>query len=66
MTDDDLFRWLMIAGAAVLLPIGIYHRLRAHTGEKIDRLQEPLYILIGVRLIGLVGAIGLVNGRRRV
>jgi protein-S-isoprenylcysteine O-methyltransferase Ste14 len=59
MSDDELFRWLMAAGAAVLLPIGIYHRLRAHTGEKIDRLQEPLYILIGVRLAGLIGAAGL-------
>lgn len=61
MSDDNFFRWLMIAGAVVLLPIGIYHRLRAHTGEKIDRLQEPLYILIGVRLAGLLGAICLLT-----
>ncbi len=61
MSDDDFFRWILVAGFVVVLPIGLYHRLKAHTGEKIDRWQEPLYILLGVRLIALVTMVGLVT-----
>lgn len=54
MTDDDLFRVILLVLTAAFMPIGFYHRLRAHTGEKLDRWQEGLLILFGLRLTGLV------------
>jgi protein-S-isoprenylcysteine O-methyltransferase Ste14 len=59
MTDDEFFRAILLAGVVLLLPIGLYHRLRAHTGEKIDRWQEPLYILFGIRLTAAVAGVCL-------
>jgi protein-S-isoprenylcysteine O-methyltransferase Ste14 len=50
MADDDRFRLAIIIVAAVFTPAGLYHRLRAHTGEKIDRWQEGVLILFGLRL----------------
>lgn len=35
------------------MPVGAYHRFRAHTGEKLDRWQEGALILFGLRLLGL-------------
>lgn len=54
MSDDDLFRVILFVLAAVFMPIGFYHRLRAHTGERLDRWQEGVVILFGLRLTGLV------------
>jgi protein-S-isoprenylcysteine O-methyltransferase Ste14 len=31
--------------------IGLYYRIRTHTGEKLDRRQEGLFILIGLRVV---------------
>jgi len=42
------------------MPIGIYHRWRARTGEKLDRRQEGLFIAITLRLLGVVGIVGLI------
>lgn len=53
MTDDDPFRLALIALAAVFMPVGAYHRIRAHTGEKIDRWQEGTFTLFGLRLTAL-------------
>jgi protein-S-isoprenylcysteine O-methyltransferase Ste14 len=60
MSDDPLFRMILLAGVAVLMPIGIYHRLRSRTAETLDRRQEGLFILIALRLGGLAGIIGLI------
>jgi len=40
--------------ALVTMPVGLYHRIRAETGEKIDRWQEGVVILVGLRLTALV------------
>ena len=38
MTDDDTFRLVLLAGLAAVLPVAVYHRVRAHAGgEKLDR-----------------------------
>ena len=37
---DDLARIILLAGLAVVMPVGIYHRVRAHTDERLDRRQE--------------------------
>ena len=57
---DDPFRLVLIVGACVLLPIMLYHRLRAHTGETLDRRQEGLFILFTLRPIGLSMMAGLI------
>jgi protein-S-isoprenylcysteine O-methyltransferase Ste14 len=49
MSDDDPFRLAIVVWAAVFGPFGAYHRIRAHTGEKIDRWQEGVFILFGLR-----------------
>src|SRR5438876_6154093 len=59
MTTDDPFRVTLIILAAMFIPIGLYHRLRAHTGEKIDRWQEGVVILIGLRLTALFMFVGV-------
>ena len=59
MNDDQLFRLIMLAGFAILLPIGIYHRLKSRTGEKLDRRQEGWFILVTLRLCGITGMFGV-------
>jgi protein-S-isoprenylcysteine O-methyltransferase Ste14 len=60
MSDDQLFRLILLAGFVLFMPVGAYHRLKARTGEKLDRRQEGLFILVSLRLAGLVGAAGLI------
>jgi protein-S-isoprenylcysteine O-methyltransferase Ste14 len=58
--SDVQSRYILMVGLLVLLSIGVFHRLRARTGEKLDRLQEGLFILIALRLTALAGVIALV------
>ena len=60
MSDDQLFRLILLAGFFIFMPIGIYHRLQARTGEKLDRRQEGLFIMITLRLVGVAGVAGLI------
>lgn len=60
MSDEQTFRLILLAGLVILMPIGIYHRLKARTGEKLDRRQEGLFILVTLRLMGLASMAGLV------
>lgn len=60
MNDDQLFRWVLLAGVALFMPVGIYHRLKARTEEKLDRRQEGLFILVTLRLAGAAGTAGLI------
>jgi protein-S-isoprenylcysteine O-methyltransferase Ste14 len=50
---DDIFRWLLVAGATMLLPVMVYFRLKSRTREPLDRRQEGLFILFTLRPIGL-------------
>jgi len=59
MTDDDSFRWILILAFALVLPVGVYHRAKAATSEKLDRLQEGLVLLLSIRLIAGMGMLGL-------
>src|SRR3954471_21189521 len=55
MTDEDIFRTATIALAAVVLPIGLYYRIRSQaTGERLDRRQEGLFMLATLRPTGLL------------
>ncbi len=61
MNDDAVFRWVLLAGIVLVVPIAAYHRLRAHgTGEKLDRRQEGLLLLISIRVVGLSGMLSLI------
>lgn len=59
MTDDEIFRLILIGGFVAVLPVGVYHRLKAATSEKLDRRQEGLFLLISIRLLAGVGMLGL-------
>ena len=60
MNDDHPFRLILLAGFVIVVPIGIYHRLKSRTGEKLDRWQEGLFILVTLRLMGLAANAGLI------
>src|SRR6185295_5620396 len=61
MNDDHTFRTVLIVVFLVVLPIGIYHRLRSQaTREKLDRRQEGLFILATLRPVGAVFWLGLI------
>lgn len=56
--NDDTFRLLLLIVALTFMPLGLYHRIRSHTGEKLDRWQEGVFILFGLRLTALVLFVG--------
>ncbi|MCH7995215.1 MAG: isoprenylcysteine carboxylmethyltransferase family protein [Planctomycetes bacterium] len=55
MYNDNICRYVLILGFAVVFPIGLYHRLKAAASrEKLDRRQEGVFILATLRPIALV------------
>ena len=60
MSDDDTFRIVLLAGMLIVLPIAAWHRVRSATGEKLDRRQEGLFILLTLRPLGLAMIAGLI------
>lgn len=62
MDDDQLFRVILACGLAVVMPVGVYHRVRSMaSGETLDRRQEGLLVLLTLRPIALAGMIGLLT-----
>ncbi|HKB37833.1 MAG TPA: isoprenylcysteine carboxylmethyltransferase family protein [Gemmataceae bacterium] len=60
MNEDDIFRLTLIVGLIAVLPVAIFHRVNAHwSGEKLDRRQEGLFLLISIRFLGMMGMAGL-------
>ena len=60
MADESVFRSIVIINIALALPIGLYHRIGSQaTGEKLARSEEGVFIMIGLRLCGLLGWIAL-------
>jgi protein-S-isoprenylcysteine O-methyltransferase Ste14 len=58
MSDESGFRFMAILSLALTLPIALYYRIRSQaTGEKLARREEGLFILVGLRLLGLFGFI---------
>ena len=61
MNNDHIFRTILIAGLILVVPVGIYHRLKAHkSGERLDRRQEGRLILFTLRPVALFRMISLV------
>jgi len=58
MTDNQA-RLILLLGFAVVMPIGIYHRFKAHTGERLDRRQEGWPILLSLRPLAAACMVGL-------
>lgn len=58
--DDHIFRIILVVGFLIIIPITAYHRVKSHTGEKLDRKQEGLLVLLTLRPIGVAGMIGLI------
>ena len=61
MNDEQLFRLILLLVFVIFAPVGIYHRLKSRTGEKLDRRQEGLFILITLRAIAVVGMVGMIT-----
>ena len=62
MEYEQTFRFILILGFAAIVPIGAYHRVKSQaTGEKLDRRQEGIFLLVTLRPIGIASMIGLVT-----
>ena len=62
MEYEQTFRFILILGFSVIVPIGAYHRIKSQaTGEKLDRRQEGIFILVTLRPIGMASMVGLVT-----
>ena len=60
MQGDALFRLVLILGLVFVMPVGVFHRLKAHVaGDKLNRREEGLFILLTLRPLGMAGMIGL-------
>jgi methyltransferase len=59
--DNNTARVLLIAGFFSMMPIAAYHRLRARTGERLDRRQEGLFKLLTLRPLAGVMMAGLLT-----
>ncbi len=55
MDHDFALRAVLIVVMLMLLPFGVYHRIKSQsTGERLDRRQEGLFILATLRPMGAV------------
>jgi protein-S-isoprenylcysteine O-methyltransferase Ste14 len=61
MDLDHTFRVLMFAGVLLLFPIGLYYRMKSQApGERLDRSQEGVFILVTLRPLGLIYWAGMI------
>lgn len=61
MAHDHTFRLILLAGFGMVLPFGLYHRIKAHAGgDKLDRRAEGWFILATLRPAAMVTMIGLI------
>ena len=61
MNNDQAFRVVLIAIFLVVLPIGLYHRVKAQaTHEKLDRRQEGLFILATLRPLAAIAWLAVI------
>src|ERR1700675_4654680 len=59
MNNEWMFRVVLAVALLTILAVGLPHRLRARTGERLDRRQEGLAPAITLRLLGLGYWLGL-------
>ncbi len=62
MADEQIFRFILIAGLTIIMPAGIYYRVKSQaSGESLDRRQEGLFVLATLRPLGLASMLGLIT-----
>ena len=54
MSDEAVFRWVMMAGFAAVVGIIAPHRVKAGTRERLDRRKEGVFMLATLRPAGAV------------
>jgi protein-S-isoprenylcysteine O-methyltransferase Ste14 len=61
MSHEQTFRGVLLIGSLLVLPVAVRHRLKSQaSGEKLDRRQEGLFILVTLRPLGAVAWLGLI------
>ncbi len=61
MADEQIFRLILIAGFAIIIPAGMYHRVKSQaSGESLDRRQEGLFVLATLRPLGIASMLALI------
>jgi len=56
--NDDIFRLVSALGFGIVFPIGSFYRLKSQaSGEKLDRREEGLFVLLTLRPIAAVEAL---------
>jgi len=61
MSDDQIFRAVLIVVFLVVLPVGIYHRVKSEaTREPLDRRREGLFMLATLRPVGALFWLALI------
>ena len=58
--NDQIAQMILLLGFAIVLPLGVFYRLRSRTDETIDRLQEGWRILVFLRLFAMLFMLGMV------
>ncbi|MEO2047378.1 MAG: isoprenylcysteine carboxylmethyltransferase family protein [Pirellulales bacterium] len=59
--NDDLARIILLVGFSLVMPVGLYHRVRSRTDERLDRRQEGWLILLSLRPLALAFMVGMVT-----
>ena len=60
MDHDSTLRGVLIVVMLLLLPVGVYHRVKSQsTGEALDRRQEGVFILATLRPLGAAFWLGM-------
>ncbi|MBI5759018.1 MAG: isoprenylcysteine carboxylmethyltransferase family protein [Planctomycetales bacterium] len=61
MPNDQPFRIALLVGMALLVPVALFFRIRSQlAGERLDRRQEGLFILVTLRLCGVTAWVTVV------
>jgi protein-S-isoprenylcysteine O-methyltransferase Ste14 len=56
MTSESTFRAVALTSLALCVPVALYFRIRSlGTGERLDRREEGVFIMVGLRLCGVLG-----------
>jgi protein-S-isoprenylcysteine O-methyltransferase Ste14 len=59
MSVDEPFRWMLVVGFVLVMPVGLYHRIRSQaSGERLDRRQEGWFVLATLRPIAIASLLG--------
>ena len=61
MTDEQIFRLILIAGFAIIMPASMYYRVKSQASrESLDRRQEGPFVLATLRPLAMASMLGLI------